>query len=160
MIIITSIMKVFTKKRVALIIFVAFNATGLAHAVFSRSHTLADTIPAEIRGNFNDDYGISYSISDSLWVQHPNIQYHIISCDTAAKYILAKNHADNPGEKGLYTRIDYMSFSNMAPFKWGFCLTVYDAKTIEEARTKAVADRLNPKKGCGGFPFSRMKNMD
>jgi len=153
-------MKVLIKKGIAVIIFLAFNATGLAHTLFNRQQTATDTIPAEIRGNFIDDYGISYSISDSLWVQHPNIKYHIIICDTTAKYILAKNHAANPGKKGLYTRIDYMSFINMAPFTWGFCLTVYDATTIEEARTKAVADRLNPKKGCGGFPFSRMKKVD
>jgi hypothetical protein len=48
----------------------------------------------------------------------------------------------------------------MAPFLWGFCLTTYDAKTIEEAQTKAKADRANPRKGCNGYPFSRMKRTD
>jgi hypothetical protein len=53
-----------------------------------------------------------------------------------------------------------MPFQNMETFHWGFCLTVYNAATHTEAETKAQADRQNPKKGCGGFPFSRMKRVE
>lgn len=114
-------------------------------------------IQASVSGNFTDDYGIRYSISDTLWLQHPNIRYHIIKWNRKEQYLVAKNDNNNPSEAGLYTRIDYMTFQNMEPFLWGFCLTVYDAKTKKEAVSKAQADRQNPKKGCGGFPFSRMK---
>ncbi|MEO7983366.1 MAG: hypothetical protein ABI688_04715 [Bacteroidota bacterium] len=113
--------------------------------------------PSSLLGNFTDDYGISYSINDILWVQHPNIKYHIIQWNEQEQYLVARNDVANPSEAGLYTRIDYMYFEKMEPFKWGFCLTVYNAKTQKEALTTAKADRQNPRKGCGGYPFSRMK---
>jgi hypothetical protein len=118
-----------------------------------------DKIPSMLKGEFKDDYGIRYTINDTLWMQHPNIKYHVISWNTAEHYLLAINDKNNASEKGLYTRIDYMHFTNMEPFQWGFCLTVYDAKTIEDAKYKPAADRGNPRKGCSGFPFSRMKRV-
>jgi hypothetical protein len=120
----------------------------------------ADSIPAHVLGNFMDDYGIRYTVTNTLWIQHTGINYHIIKWNTAAQYIIARNDNANPSEAGLYTRIDYMSFQNMEPFRWGFCLTVYNAATETEAESKAQADRQNPKKGCGGYPFSRMKRVE
>ena len=119
--------------------------------------SIIDNIPADIKGHFKDDYDIAYTINDSLWIQHPNIKYHLISYDTKGQYFIARNDAKNPSEANLYTRIDIMHFQNMEPFRWGFCLAKYDAKTIDEAIAAATADRTNPKKGCGGYPFSRMK---
>lgn len=111
-------------------------------------------------GNFVDDYGIGYSITDSLWTQLPNTRYHIIYCDTTAKYIQARNDESNTSEGGLFTRIDYMYFENMEPFNWGFCLTVYAAATFEEAKANTTADRQRAKSGCNGYPFSRMKRRE
>jgi hypothetical protein len=119
----------------------------------------ADSIPARLLGNFMDDYGIKYSIQDSLWIQHPSATYHIIKWNTKEQYIIARNGEKNHADKGFYTRIDYMYFDNMEPFIWGFCLTVYDAKSDSIAEAAAHADRQNPKKGCNGFPFSRMKRV-
>ncbi len=119
-----------------------------------------DSIPTHVLGNFMDDYGIRYTVTDTLWTQHNGINYHIIKWNTNEQYIIARNDNANPSEAGLYTRIDYMSFQNMEPFLWGFCLTVYNATTETEAETKAQADRQNPKKGCGGYPFSRMKRVE
>lgn len=122
--------------------------------------TFTDQVTAilpTVIGNFMDDYGIRYSISDTLWVQHPNVKYHIIQWNKREQYLIAMNDKNNPSEAGLYIRIDYMVFQNMEPFMWGFCLTVYNATTEKEAMMKSQADRQNPKKGCGGFPFSRMK---
>lgn len=116
-----------------------------------------EKIPADLLGDFVDDYDIHYTITDSVWTQHKNIRYHIIRWDTKAKYILARNDAQNRTEPGLYTRIDYMNFENMQPYFWGFCLTVYNAATDSSALAAAQADRANPKKGCNGYPFSRMK---
>jgi hypothetical protein len=117
----------------------------------------AVNIPAVFTGNFTDDYGIRYSISDSVWVQHPGIKYYLLQYDSTGQYFIAKNANTNPSEGGLYTRIDVMQFSNMAPWQWGFCLAEYKAKTIEEAISRQTADRGNPRKGCNGYPFSRMK---
>lgn len=110
-----------------------------------------------LTGNFKDDYGIRYTINDTLWTQHPNAAYHIIKWNKEEQYIVARNDKKNPGDAGLYSRIDYMRFDNMQPWLWGFCLTSYNASSAEEAEKTASADRLNPKKGCNGFPFSRMK---
>ncbi len=108
-------------------------------------------------GDFQDDYGIHYTISDTTWIQHSKIKYHLLKYDSSGQYFIARNAATNPSEAGLYTSIDVMTFTNMEPWRWGFCLTTYNAKTIEEAITKQIADRTNPRKGCGGYPFSRMK---
>jgi hypothetical protein len=124
------------------------------------NEVITDSLSDHLKGDFKDDYGIRYSISDRLWIQQPNIKYHIIRCNTKEQYIIARNDHQNPGEAGLYTRIDYISFPGMAPYLWGFCLTAYHAKTDSLAERTASADRKNPKKGCNGFPFSRMKKMD
>ncbi|PZR26839.1 MAG: hypothetical protein DI535_12600 [Citrobacter freundii] len=120
---------------------------------------VTDSIPSLLKGEFVDDYDIHYTVSDSLFFMHPRAKYHIIKWNTKDQYFIARNDTINPSEKGLYSRIDYMYFENMAPWGWGFCLTVYDAKTDAQAETQAVADRKNPKKGCNGFPFSRMKRV-
>ncbi|MBC7935053.1 MAG: hypothetical protein H7Y86_06810 [Rhizobacter sp.] len=110
-------------------------------------------------GNFTDDYKIRYSISNSVFTQHPGVKYNFIYYDEKEQYFIAQNDSANISDGGLYTRIDIMRFSNMEPWQWGFCLTAYKAATIEEAIKTAAADRANPKKGCGGYPFSRMKRI-
>lgn len=128
------------------------------HPVINAGNVLAkDSIPSLLKGEFVDDYDIHYTVSDSLFFMHPRAKYHIIKWNTKDQYFIAKNDTINPSEKGLYSRVDYMYFENMAPWGWGFCLTVYDAKTDAQAETQAVADRKNPRKGCNGYPFSRMK---
>ncbi len=104
---------------------------------------------------------------DIYWARHLKIflhlsfvKYHILKWNTKDQYIIARNDAANPSEAGLYTRIDYMYFADMKPWRWGFCLTVYNAKSTTLAETTAKADRQNPKKGCNGFPFSRMKKEE
>lgn len=108
-------------------------------------------------GDFTDDYGIKYTITDTLWIQQPRTRFHIIKWNKKEQYLIARNDVKNPGEGGLYTRIDFMQFDGMAPWLWGYCLTVYDAKTDNVAEAVAIADRKNPRKGCNGYPFSRMK---
>lgn len=113
-----------------------------------------------VTGSFKDDYGIRYTINDTLWTQHPKTNYHILKWNVQEQYLIAKNGSANPSEAGLYTRIDYMTFENMEPYLWGFCLTAYNASSDAAAEAVAAADRKNPRKGCNGFPFSRMKKAD
>jgi hypothetical protein len=133
------------------------------HQAFSQSvdttRPVKKSLPAFMNGTFEDDYGIKYTINDTLWIQHPNAKYHIINCDTSKQYLLVQNDEANKTDGGLFTRIDYMNFTGMEPFGWGFCLTIYNANTLEKAKTTIIADRRNPKTGCSGFPFSRMKRM-
>ena len=110
-----------------------------------------------MKGDFIDDYDIAYLINDSVWVQYPDVTYRIIQHNSKEQYIIARNGNENPSEAGLYTRIDYMMFDNMEPFFWGFCLTDYDAATPQKAKNVKPADKMTPKTGCNGFPFSRMK---
>lgn len=128
--------------------------------LFTALYTLANaqsTAPNFLKGDFVDDYGIKYSINDSLWVQHPGIKYHIVKWNTNEQYVIAKNGNGHKADENKYTRIDFMTFEGMAPWQWGFCLTAYKAQTDAEAEQTAASDRQNPKKGCNGYPFSRMK---
>src|SRR6185436_20740115 len=118
---------------------------------------LKKNLPAFLKGTFEDDYGERYTINDTLWVQLPGAKYHIIDCDTTEQYLLVQNDKANKTDGGLFTRIDYMNFTGMEPYRWGFCLTIYNANTLEKAKAITIADRKNPKIGCSGFPFSRMK---
>jgi len=117
-------------------------------------------MPPFIKGSFVDDYGSRYTINDSVWTQLPNTKYHIIKCNLQEQFIIAKNDTANKTDKGLYTRIDFMPFENIAPYTWGFCLTEYDAANAQEAENTTAADRKNPRKGCNGYPFSRMKKVE
>lgn len=123
------------------------------------THSIRTRLPTLLKGTLEDDYGIKYTINDSLWIQQPNAKYHIINCDTTEQYLLVQNDKANKTDGGLFTRIDYMNFTGMEPFRWGFCLTIYNANTLEKAKATAIADRKNPKVGCSGFPFSRMKKL-
>lgn len=111
-------------------------------------------------GDFVDDYKIRYTVTDSGIIQHPGVRYNFISYNEKEQYFIAKNDTANISDGGLYTRIDIMRFSNMEPWRWGFCLTAYKAASAAEAEKTAAADRANPKKGCGGYPFSRMKRVN
>ncbi len=119
-----------------------------------------DNFPATYKGRFTDDYGIMYNISDTVWIQEPGIKYHLLKYDSAGHFFIARNGAANPSEAGLYSRIDVIHFTGMEPWGWGFCLTEYKAKTVEEAIATQAADRANPRKGCNGYPFSRMKRVE
>jgi len=111
-------------------------------------------LPTLLKGDFTDDYDIHYSISDSLWIQHPAFEMKITKIDTTVMYILGYDTNDS-----TYTRIDYMPFKNMGDYTWGFCYTAYEQEDEEALLDMESANRDTPKTGCGGFPFSRMKRM-
>lgn len=116
-------------------------------------------LPNWMKGQFTDDYGIHYTVNDTIFILEPAAKYHILQWNEKDQYLLTKNDTSNPSEKGLYTRIDYMKFTGMEPYTWGFCLTVYDAPNADAALKAPTANRDMPKKGCNGFPFSRMKRQ-
>jgi hypothetical protein len=143
-------------KRSVILLLLLF---ALAKSYGQTNPVIAIKPPVEMTGSFEDDYGIRYKINDTLWMQLPNTRFHIIKWNPEKKYLIAKNDVKNPGDGGFYTRIDYMTFNNMEPWKWGYCLTAYDAATDAIAEATAAADRDNLMKGCGGYPFSRMKKV-
>lgn len=114
-------------------------------------------IPSVLLGNFTDDYGSSYTIIGKTWMHGTKAKYHLIQYNKAENFFIAKNDEANPSDGGLYSRIDIMYFEKMEHWLWGYCLTAYKATTIQEAINTAAADKINPRKGCNGYPFSRMK---
>ena len=126
----------------------------------SHSSRISQMIPSTFLGTFEDDYGIEYRISPTQFIQEPRIIYNILEWNSKEQYIITQNAATNPSEPNLFTRIDYVALNNMEPFSWGFCYTTYNAASASMAKATAAADKTNPKIGCGGYPFSRMKKMD
>ena len=143
-------------RSITVIAFILLFTTGCHTSSKNHSKSL-QLLPASLQGNFKDDYGSEYSINTNEWVQDTRMKYHLLLYNKEANYLIAKNDETNPSGGGLYTRIDIMYFENMDPWQWGFCLTAYKAATMQEAINTAAADRTNPRKGCSGFPFTRMK---
>lgn len=116
--------------------------------------------PALVLGRFRDDYGIGYTINDTLWTQHPKTKYRVLRWNPTEQYLIAQNDSLNASDGGLFSRIDYLRLDGMPPFEWGFCLTAYAAPSAAAAEATPPANRQNPRKGCNGFPFSRMRRKD
>ena len=110
-------------------------------------------------GSFQDDYNINYQITKELWFQKPNARFHIVKWNLKEKHLIAQNDSENPSEPNLYTRFDWIKFEDMPEYEWGFCMSTYNSESIEAAAEIPPPDRVNPKDGCNGFPFSRMKPL-
>ncbi len=120
------------------------------------NHQSLNQFPAALLGNFKDDYGSTYFITNTTWVQDKRVKYHLLQYNKKQNYFIAKNDEANPSDGGLYSRIDIIYFGKNELWHWGYCLTAYKANTIQEAMN-STADRANPRNGCNGYPFSRMK---
>ena len=114
-------------------------------------------IPEALLGSFKDDYGSSYTITGKQWTQDKKITYHLLLYNKQENYFIARNDSGNPGDSSLFTRIDIIFFEKMEPWRWGYCLTAFKAPTMQDAIKTPSADKTNPRMGCNGFPFSRMK---
>ena len=133
-------------------------AACLACAHSSASRRSAETAPdALVIGRFEDDYGNQFTITPTLWLQEPGSRYHIVKWRAESGYLIARNDRANPGDGGLWTRIDWLPLPGMPPYAWGFCLSAYRAPTAAAAESTRTARRDTPRTGCNGHPFSRMK---
>jgi len=117
------------------------------------------TPPDEVLGTFEDDYGSTHHVSASAWRHGTHSTYKIQTWHTDSQYFIARNASSNRSGGGLYTRIDWMSLRDMAPYTMAFCLSAYEANTPAEAEATRVANRSTPKTGCNRFPFSRLKRV-
>jgi len=122
--------------------------------------SIAQSAPSFLNGEFEDDYGIRYEINDDSWFQMPEARYRVDEWVPEDQYALLEGEPDITTESTasrMWLRIDWILLEDMAPYEWAFCITTWDALTKEEARSNNVADRSEPRTGCGGHPFSRMK---
>lgn len=129
--------------------------TGCANRNVTRE--IGEGAPSLLIGNYEDDYGIAYSIEEGLWHQHPDTRYRIVHWYPDAQYLIAQNDDANAHDGGLWTRIDWLELSGMPPYEWAFCLSAYNAQSAEDAAQVKIAQRDTPRTGCNGYPFSRMK---
>jgi heat shock protein HslJ len=119
----------------------------------------AGTSDSLVLGEFEDDYGNRFTITPTLWHQLPGARYDIKSWHADQQYLIAQNDAANPGDPGLWSRIDWLELSGMPPYTWGFCLSAYRAPSAAAAESTHAARRDTPRTGCNGHPFSRMKRV-
>ncbi|MDZ4673193.1 MAG: hypothetical protein SGI84_02000 [Gemmatimonadota bacterium] len=115
--------------------------------------------PAELVGEWVDDYGIRYQVSDTLWLQQPSVVYRVARWEAGEQYLVAQNGAENPADGGLYTRIDWVELEAAAPWDWAFCMATWDANSSAGAAVAPASDREHPRTGCDGHPFSRMRRV-
>jgi hypothetical protein len=113
--------------------------------------------PAWMLGAFEDDYGSRHTISAEGWTQEDYARYHVVRWNAEGEYLVARNDSANPADGGRWTRIDWVPLAGMEPYGWAYCISTWNAATVEEAEAAATADRATPRTGCGGHPFTRMK---
>ena len=136
------------------------NSTGIDTNDAAPSELQESTeIPMFILGSFIDDYAIEYKIDKSQWKQLPTTRLNIHKWNIEEQYLIAQNHKDNPYDPLLWTRIDWVLLDEMPKTPWAFCYTAYNANSWQEAEAKSV-DKVNPRTGCNGFPFSRMASKE
>ncbi|HRN52513.1 MAG TPA: hypothetical protein PK788_03405 [Gemmatimonadaceae bacterium] len=112
--------------------------------------------PALVIGRFVDDYDIRYEVTPTTFRHGSRTRYRIAEWHVRERFFVAQQEPDSTG-RAPWVRVDWMEFSGMPPYTWGYCFTVYGATTAAAARTAAPANRETPRTGCGGFPFSRMR---
>ena len=117
-------------------------------------------VPDFLIGVFQDDYNITYDLTENMFFQKPSTRFHVLKWNIDEKYFIALNDSLNNYDSNLYSRVDWIKFEDMSPFEWGFCLTVYNASSADSAEAVDIVDRSNPKTGCNGYPFSRMKPIE
>jgi len=122
--------------------------------------TQNNSAPSFMLGEFEDDYGIRYTVTGNEWRQQPNAVYHIVGWRTEDQFFIAQNDSANATDGGQWTRIDWMPLSDMPPYEWAFCMSAYDKPTADAAEEMDMAERETPMTGCDGYPFSRMKRVE
>ena len=117
-------------------------------------------IPDFITGDFEDDYGITYSISDSVFEMGDHTKIYILDWDLEEQFFVGQNDSSNIYDPLLYSRIDWMKFEQTGEFEWGFCMSAYNETTFDSTKSVESVNREAPKTGCNGYPFSRMRRIN
>jgi hypothetical protein len=141
-------------RRTRIVLLVAvFAMSGCVQRPQPQPKAAVATAPAELLGEFQDDYGSGFRISATEWLHLPRSRYHIVSWDTTRKFLIARNDEANSSAPGLWTRIDWVALEGMAPYTWAFCMSAYEAPSRQAAEATTIARPETPRTGCNGFPY-------
>jgi hypothetical protein len=83
----------------------------------------------------------------------------VVKWNPEQQFAIAQNSPSNLRSANLWTRIDWMPLSGMPPYEWAFCLSAYEEASAAAAEATEIARRDQPKTGCNGYPFSRMRRV-
>ena len=148
------------RRLTCVVLSIGLVGSMLAGACGSSRRPPASSAPAaseSMLGDFVDDYGNRFAITATTWTQLPHGRLRIVRWNETAQYLIAQNDSGSRYAPGRWTRIDWVTLPDMAPFTWAFCLSAYDAPTMAAAESTTVARRDTPRTGCNGHPFSRMR---
>jgi len=121
------------------------------------SSSIEPMIPSYIIGTFEDDYEIKYQITDSTFRMNEQTIIHIKEWNLQESYFVGQNDSLNIYDPLLYSRIDWIKLEKMLPYSWAFCMSYYNSISLDSTKVDPIVDRTQPKSGCNGHPFSRMK---
>jgi hypothetical protein len=67
-----------SKMRIVNVILLAIFLCSCTSSKLTKHTAKVDAapIPLVFKGSFTDDYGIHYTINDTVWTQHLNVKYH------------------------------------------------------------------------------------
>ncbi len=139
---------------------VAIATSGCAATSRAATPPIGPTAPALVVGTFEDDHGGRHTVSATEWWQGSRTRYQIVMWDTAHRFLIAQNDATNQYDAGKWTRIDWVPLVGMEPYEWAFCFSAYNAASRSAAEGTTIARPDNPKVGCNGYPFSRLRRVE
>lgn len=145
------------RSTVGRLVVISCVVLSVLSATGAQDRTGESTVPQALLGEFVDDYGVRYVVSEEHWRQGEYARYAIAEWNAEERFLIGRNDAENRTDAGLWTRIDWVLLEPGTDFEWAFCYAVYDAESAEAARTRSPSDREAPRTGCNGFPFSRMR---
>jgi hypothetical protein len=113
---------------------------------------------AKLMGAFIDDYDTAHELSRIEWRHGSRSRYRIVKWNSRDHYFIARNDSSNPGDGGLWSRVDWVELDGMAPWSWAYCMSAFKAPSADSAESTRIANRSAPRSGCSGFPFTRMRS--
>lgn len=120
------------------------------------ANTRQSPVPSALLGAFTDDYGTSYRISPTEFAEGRS-RYRVVEWNTAGQFLLAQNADSNRTDGGRWSRFDWLLFTDQGAYRWGYCHSAWRAPSLDSARSTAVVQRAEPRRGCNGHPFTRMR---
>lgn len=130
----------------------ALTGCSLPHQAASPS----STPPAALLGDFIDDYNTRYGITADRF-REGRTTYRIVEWHPAAQFLLAQQTDSTGATVARWSRFDWVMLPDQGAYRWGYCHSAWRAPSLDSARHTLVVNRDNPRRGCNGNPFTRMR---